>query len=99
MNPFPATNTRHSIAARVREMRIEHYGESGGPLLAEALRIPFRTWANCEAGVSIPSDVMLRFISLTNTNPCWLLTGNGDKYLPNHSRPLRLRCDRGHDLN
>lgn len=48
------------IAARVREIRHEHFGTHGGPSLAEALRIPFRAWISYEAGTSIPGQVMLR---------------------------------------
>ena len=38
---------RVAMARRLRlAVRVELYGEHGGPLLAEALRLPFRTWAN-----------------------------------------------------
>jgi len=80
MNRLFATKPRHSIAARVRAIRIDHDGVQGGPFLAEALGIPFRVWRNYEAGVTIPSEVILGFIKLTSTNPNWLLTGLGDTY-------------------
>jgi hypothetical protein len=70
------------LARRVREIREELYGEHGGPLLAEALQIPFRTWHNYEAGCTIPAQSILRFIEVTEAHPHWLLTGQGEKYLP-----------------
>ena len=70
------------LARRIREIREELYGEHGGPLLAEALQIPFRTWHNYEAGCTIPAQSILRFIEVTKAHPHWLLTGQGEKYLP-----------------
>ena len=81
MNRTPPSQTRHWLAARVRAIRIEHFGEHGGHLLAEALGIPFRTWSNHEAGVTVPSEIILRFIDVTGANPHWLRTGIGGKYL------------------
>ena len=72
---------KHDLASRVREIREELFGEHGGPLLADALRLPYRTWANYEAGCTIPAQVILRFIEFTRTDPHWLLTGEGEKYL------------------
>lgn len=69
-----------NLARRVREVRKELYGDHGGPLLAEAMSLPFRTWDNYEAGVTIPSVVILRFIQLTAVNPVWLLRGEGEKF-------------------
>ena len=71
---------KNNLARRIREVRLELYGEHGGPLLAEALQVPFRTWLNYENGCTIPATSILRFIELTRTNPHWLLTGWGDKY-------------------
>ena len=68
------------LAQRVREIRVEHFGESGVPLLAETLDLPERTWHNYESGVTIPALVILRFIEVTKANPRWLLTGTGDKF-------------------
>jgi hypothetical protein len=56
------------------------FGENGGPLMAEHLRVPFRTWLEFESGRPIPAEVVLCFIELTFANPHWLLTGRGDKY-------------------
>ena len=40
--------TRDALARRVREIRRELYGESGGPALAASLGLPAETWANYE---------------------------------------------------
>jgi hypothetical protein len=72
---------KSNLARRIREIREELYGEHGGPLIAEALQIPFRTWLNYENGCTIPAPSILRFIELTKANPHWLLTGRGDKYV------------------
>jgi hypothetical protein len=69
------------LARRVRQIRQELFGEHGGPILAEALQLPFRTWHNYEAGCTIPAQSILRFIEVTDAHPHWLLTGEGEKYL------------------
>src|SRR5512144_430721 len=78
---------KSDLTRRIREIREELYGEHGGPLLAEALRIPFRTWHNYEVGCTIPAQSILRFINITGAHPHWLLTGEGEKYLsPGYGR-------------
>ena len=72
---------KFGLAQRVREIREEGYGEHGGPMLAEALNLPFRTWLNYESGATIPAQVILRFMELTGAHPHWLLTGEGVRYL------------------
>jgi hypothetical protein len=72
---------KYDLARRIREIREELYGEHGGPLLAQALSLPFRTWHNYEGGCTIPAQSILRFIEVTDASPHWLLTGEGDKYL------------------
>lgn len=72
--------TRRSIAARLQQVRLEIYGENGGPLLARRLGIPWRTWAHYEAGVSIPAEVLLQFIELTGVEPRWLLRGTDEPF-------------------
>lgn len=59
---------------------MELYGEDGGPMLAEALDLPPRTWANYEMGVTVPAPVVLRLIELTGACPHWLLTGEPPRY-------------------
>ena len=73
-------NGNDVLASRLCQVRCEMYGQNGGPLLAEALGVPARTWANFESGVTIYGTVLLRFIDVTNVEPRWLLTGEGAKY-------------------
>ncbi len=64
---------RDGLCRRLRRIRVELYGEDGGPMLAEALDLPFRTWHRYES-------VILRFIALTGACPHWLLTGELPQY-------------------
>jgi hypothetical protein len=78
------------LAGRLRAVRLDRYGEHGGPLLAEALEIPNRTWVCYELGAPIPSLVLLRFIEVVGVEPHWLLTGEGQKYrVRSHDTPRR----------
>jgi hypothetical protein len=79
------------VASRLREVRVEQFGEHGGPALAEILDVPARTWVNYESGVSIPGLILLRFLTATGTEPEWLLHGRGP-------RRRSERKDRGADL-
>jgi hypothetical protein len=72
---------KSDLSMRIREIRISLYGENGGPLLAQALGIPFRTLHNYENGSTIPAHAILRFIELTGADPRWLLTGQGERFL------------------
>ncbi|MFI5454785.1 MAG: helix-turn-helix domain-containing protein [Isosphaerales bacterium] len=72
---------KSDLAGRLRDVRVALYGENGGPLLAEALGIPFRTLHNYETGCTIPAHSILRFIELTGVHPHWLLTGDGEQFL------------------
>jgi len=56
------------LARRVREIRLEHYGEDGLEDLARALKIPARTWLNYEQGVWIPATVLLAFLDVTRAD-------------------------------
>ena len=71
---------KSDLARRVREVREDLYGDNGGPMLAQALGIPFRTWHNYEIGCTIPAHTILRFIEVTEADPHWLLSGKGEKY-------------------
>src|SRR5262245_40244564 len=75
---------RAALTERVREIRQELYGEHGGPLLAQTLRISYRTWHGYESGRTIPAQSILRLIEVTGVHPRWLLTGEGERFL---SRP------------
>jgi hypothetical protein len=79
-----------TIAGRLRLVRSEIFGEHGGPELADQLGLPFRTWFNYESGVTIPGEVLLRFLEITYTEPLWLLGGAGPKYrMPELARGAR----------
>jgi hypothetical protein len=69
-----------SVGNRLSEVRHERYGPAGAPLLAITLGLPLRTWLNYEAGVTIPGEVLLRFIETARVDAHWLLTGDGPKY-------------------
>jgi hypothetical protein len=68
------------IAKRLSEVREERFGVHGVAVLAGALGLPPRTWMHYESGVTIPGEVLLRFIETTGADPHWLLTGTGRKY-------------------
>ena len=87
----PGTSERLPFARRVREIRVDLYGEQGVPHLAAAMHLPAPTWLNYEAGCTIPALVILRFIELTSANPQWLLTGRGEKYQDDAPDPTRSR--------
>ena len=86
-------NDNDVLSGRLRDIRLELYGRHGGPLMAEALGIPVRTWSNFESGVTIYGTVLLRFIEVTHVEPRWLLRGEGAKYRAGslfvHSPPLQ----------
>ena len=79
--PSDKQKLKSDLSRRVRELREELFGEHGGPMLAESLRLPYRTWMNYEGGCTIPAQVILRFIEVTAAHPHWLLTGEGDRYM------------------
>ncbi len=78
--PFPAQHDGDRLAYRVREVRLETFGDDRFAGLSRAMRIPARTWEHYERGVTIPALVILRFIELTGVEPHWLLTGEGERY-------------------
>jgi SOS-response transcriptional repressor LexA len=61
-------------------VRVDLYGERGGSEMARRLGLPVRTWYNYEAGVTVPAEVLLRFVELTSVEPMWLLHGRGPQY-------------------
>ncbi len=78
---FNWVSVKTSLAERIRLVREDLYGRSGGPLLASKLQIPYRTLLQYEAGATIPALAILRFIEVTSAHPHWLLTGEGSRYL------------------
>ena len=79
---------KFGIAVRVRELREDLYGEDGLENLAAALGVPAQTWRNYESGVTMPAEVLLEFLTLTGTDPNWLLTGDGER-MRSQALPLR----------
>src|SRR5215213_1486068 len=75
-----AVQTKASLSERLRAIRAELFGERGGPELARRLGIPIRTWYNYESGVTVPGEVILRFVELTGVDPIWLLHGEGPRF-------------------
>jgi transcriptional regulator with XRE-family HTH domain len=70
---------RIGIAARVRQILRDFYGEDGVEKLAGALGVPAETWRNYERGVTMPAELLLAFMALTGADPNWLLTGDGER--------------------
>ena len=68
------------LSERLREIRTELHGERGGSEMARRLGLPIRTWYNYESGVTIPAEVILKFVELTSVEPLWLLHGEGSKF-------------------
>lgn len=71
---------KSNLADRIRAVRVALYGQHGGPLLARALGVPFRVLHSYEAGSTVPAEWILHFIKLTDVDPHWLLTGDGDQF-------------------
>ena len=75
-------STKLHLAARLRATREEVFGELGSVEVARRLGVPERTWTNYEDGVTIPGEVLLRYMTITGLEPGWLLIGSGPKYRP-----------------
>jgi hypothetical protein len=75
-----SVRAKYSLAERLSSLRAELFGDRGGPELARQLALPVRTWYNYESGVTVPAEVILRIIELTNVEPMWLLHGKGPKF-------------------
>ncbi len=83
-----------AVGNRLSEVRHEKYGPAGAPLLAITLGLPLRTWLNYEAGVTVPGEVLLRFIETARVDAHWLLTGEGPKYRAGESSAADRRSVR-----
>jgi hypothetical protein len=70
---------QREMARRVREVRVERFGEAGVPIVADLLCVPARTWWGFEAGARIPGPAIRRFLEVTGTSPRWLRTGKGPR--------------------
>jgi DNA-binding transcriptional regulator YiaG len=64
-----------SLARRIREVRTDLYGEFGIESFARALNLPVESWRNFEQGVTMPAEIMLKFLDITDTDPHWMLSG------------------------
>jgi hypothetical protein len=71
----PQEEAKHALAARLKAVRLELFGEHGGPEMARRLSLPVRTWYDCETGESIPGEVLVLLVERTEACPAWLLTG------------------------
>jgi hypothetical protein len=78
--PPQSEHAKSILARRLKEVRTDLFGDKGAAELARALEVPSRTWYNYERGVTVPAEVLLRFIALTGVEPQWLLDGQGEKY-------------------
>jgi hypothetical protein len=78
--PPQSEHAKTILARRLREVRTDLFGDKGAAEIARALKVPGRTWYNYERGVTVPAEVLLRFIALTGAEPRWLLDGQGEKY-------------------
>ena len=74
------STSNQDLAARIREVREDMYGEHGAQFMADALGITLRTWKNYESGVVMPAKTVLLLIDTMRINPSWLRTGKGEKY-------------------
>ena len=72
---------RANLATHLRSIREELYGEHGAPLLADKVGVPQRIWHGFETGMVVPAEIILRFIEVTGSNPHWLYTGEGPRYV------------------
>src|SRR3954452_22277496 len=69
-----------ALAERLSTLRLELYGERGGPEMARRLGIPVRTCYNYEGGVTVPAEVVLKIMELTSVEPVCLLHGRGPRF-------------------
>jgi hypothetical protein len=75
-----SVRAKRALAERLGALRMELYGDRGGPEMARQVGIPVRTWYNYEGGVTVPAEVVLKIIELTSVEPTWLLHGQEPKF-------------------
>jgi hypothetical protein len=90
---------KSSLAERLRQVRTHLFGERGGPEMARRLGLPIRTWYNYESGVTVPAEVVLKFIEMTGVDPVWLLRGTGEPFREPHPEPLAVTKGVGDETN
>jgi hypothetical protein len=94
--PPELVRAKWELADRLRTIRIELYGERGLAELAGQMDVPIRTWYSYETGVTVPGEILLRFLVLTSVEPRWLLHGRLPKYqtrLDDMDRPIAPRLE------
>ena len=79
MTRTPNDQAARQVAQRLVELRLAHFGEHGGPLLAMLVRVSHREWYGYETGRPVPSGVLRRVAELTDTDIDWLRTGQGSR--------------------
>ncbi len=84
-----------ALAERLAALRLELFGDRGGPEMARRLGIPVRTWYNYEGGVTVPAEVILKIIELTSVEAGWLLHGEEPKISPSRSPSAASRWPAG----
>jgi hypothetical protein len=57
------------LASRVREIRLDRFGNDGIATLSQAMNIPTRTWEHFENGVTIPAWILRQFIEISGVQP------------------------------
>jgi hypothetical protein len=65
------------VARRLVELRRDHFGEHGGPLLAILVGVTQREWFGYETGSPVPRGVLRKVAEITDTHLEWLHTGRG----------------------
>src|SRR5688500_10196709 len=71
---------RAKMARRLRQVRIERFGEDGMAIAADLMCVTAETWRGYEMGDAIPALVVLQFSEITGASPAWLLTGRGWRF-------------------
>jgi hypothetical protein len=67
------------VARRLVELRLAHFGEHGGPLLAMLVGVSHREWYGYETGGPVPLSVLRKLAGLTDTDLEWLRSGHGKR--------------------
>ena len=67
------------LADRLREIRRDLYGEDGLENPRPRLGVPAQTWRNYVTGHNHTRRGAVEFVALTETDPQWLLTGEGER--------------------
>lgn len=73
-NEPDVVSRKMDLAQRLKQIRLELFGHRGGPELARRLNLPTRTWYNYEKGVTIPGEILLDFLLMTQVPLESLLT-------------------------